>query len=115
MLRRGYLGVHTMMPVATLALRYTDPKGSASRILIAIATPYQRGARDWACPVAIDGLHAQLPDVHGASSLQALCLGISLVHSLLEERLSKGGTFLTDDSLPFDLNTCFGSFSMKSA
>ncbi len=104
-----------MMPVATLALRYTDSKGSASRILIAIAMPYQRGARDWACPVAIDGLHARLPHVHGASSLQALCLGISLVHSLLEERLSKGGTFLTDDSLPFDLNTCFGSFSMKSA
>ena len=51
----------------------------------------------------------------GASSLQALCLGISLVHSLLEERLSKGGSFLTDDQLPFDLNTCFGSFGMKSA
>lgn len=104
-----------MMPAATLALRYTDPKGDTRRILIAIATPYQRGTHDWACPVAIDGLHGRLPDVHGVSSLQALCLGISLVHSLLEERLSKGGSFRTDDQLPFDLNACFGSFCMKSA
>jgi len=103
------------MPVATLALRYTDPKGDACRILIAVATPYQRGPHDWACPVAIDGLHARLPDVHGTSSLQALCLGISLVHSLLEERRSKGGSFQTDDRLPFDLNACFGAFGMKSA
>jgi hypothetical protein len=104
-----------MMPVATLALRYTEPKGDTRRILIAIATPEQRGAHDWACPVAIDGLHARLPEVHGTSSLQALCLGVSLVHSLLEERIGKGGSFQTDDLQPFELNACFGAFGMKSA
>lgn len=104
-----------MMPVATLALRYTDPKGDACRILIAIATPHQRGAHDWVCPVAIDGLHSRLPEVQGTNSLQALCFAISLVHSLLEERLSKGGSFQTDEQLPFDLNACFCTFGMQSA
>ena len=43
-------------------------------ITIKIGEPYESEAGSWACPVALDGLHAKLADIHGVDSFQALML-----------------------------------------
>ena len=45
----------------------------------------------WRCPISIDPLGPNLPDVYGYDSWQALWLAISLVHSQLAEFLRRGG------------------------
>lgn len=104
-----------MMPVATLMLRYEEPRREPRRILIAIGTPYRTEDGDWVCPVAIDGLAARLADIRGTNALQALCLGISVIRMRLEDVLHKGGLLRCDDGTPFDIGAQFGIFGIASA
>ena len=59
------------------------PNGERVTVTVAVGHPYPTMEGDWACPVEIAGLHGRLTDVHGTDSLQALCLAIKLVGSLL--------------------------------
>jgi hypothetical protein len=84
------------------------PSGDPVEVLAAVGSPHQVGPDEWACPVWLTGLHDRLPDVHGGSSLQALCLGATLLRSLMASFVEGGGRLLypgTNDE--FDLHACF--------
>ena len=74
-------------------------------IEVQVGTPYQDRADEWACPVAISVLHAQLSDARGDSSLQALCLAASLALNLLQGFKDEGGTLLMASGDEFPLDT----------
>jgi uncharacterized protein DUF6968 len=70
------------------------PNGERLPVTVAVGHPYPTIEGDWACPVAMTGLHGRLTDVHGTDSLQALCLGIKLVGNLLASFVAEGGRIL---------------------
>lgn len=95
-------------------------EGEAFEIRVEIGVPYPwRGSdEEWACPVKVDPLHPNLRDIHGGSSLQALCLALRLVKSLLDDFVEKGGqltygstgdTGIDDLTGNVDLDAIFGT------
>lgn len=58
-----------------------------------IGTPY-RDVADWACPAALHGIDGRYADIHGATSLQALCLAVALIRAGLEHVLAAGDVLL---------------------
>jgi hypothetical protein len=70
------------------------PNGEHVPVTVAVGHPYPTIEGDWACPVEIAGLHGRLTDAHGTDSLQALCLAIKLVGSLLASFVAEGGRIL---------------------
>ena len=70
---------------------------------------YQQSDGVWRCPVKLAGLHNRLADIAGEDSLQALCLGASLVRHLLEDVVQKGGKVLhRSDRSEYPLEATFG-------
>jgi hypothetical protein len=67
--------------------------GQESRVLLKLGKPYQSAAREWACPVAADGLVNRLPDIRGIDSFQALSLGHGLLRNLVQSEMANGSTF----------------------
>jgi hypothetical protein len=63
-------------------------------IAVEIGTPYRTEYEEevWACPMALDGLHDDMRNVHGGSALQVLCLATGLAYALLRDFLEDGGT-----------------------
>ena len=57
--------------------------GNRLGVTIEIGSPYQCGPEEWACSVALNGLHDKLRDIRGGDALQALCLALRLAFSLL--------------------------------
>jgi hypothetical protein len=80
--------------VASISIDAVSPDGEAFVIDLAVGTPYQCEAGDWACPIALDGLYSRLLDQHGVDSFQALCLAIRLAANLLQAFREKGGKLL---------------------
>lgn len=60
---------------------------------IMIGKPYQTDFKygDWACPVALIGLHGRFPDMYGVDSWQALIVAVRLVKALLTNFVEEGG------------------------
>ena len=88
--------------------------GERVQIVAAIGLPYQVGPEEWACPVALVGLHERLPDIHGASSLQALCLAASLLRQLLTDFVEDGGRlFHGDGAETFTISSCFSGLGSQ--
>ncbi|WP_266183195.1 hypothetical protein [Dyella humicola] len=87
------------------------PNGDLFEIRIEIGAPYswQGDEDEWACPVKLHPLYPNLRDIHGGSSLQALCLAISLAKSLLDAFLEKGGELTYGENGTFDVNAVFGT------
>jgi hypothetical protein len=84
------------------------PSGARLKVPAAVGQPYQVGPQEWACPVSLAGLYEKLVDVHGSSSLQALCLAASYLRRLLVYFLEDGGGLLYEDgSDDFDIASCF--------
>jgi len=76
--------------VASTDLLCVRPDGESVRVSAALGRPYQTSAGDWACPVALSGIHDSLSDAHGVDSLQALCLAATLLRELLARELERG-------------------------
>ena len=82
--------------------------GERVNVTAAVGQPYQVGPEEWACPVSLAGLYEKLVDIHGASSLQTLCLAASFLRKLLVYFLEDGGRLLYENgSDDFDLTACF--------
>lgn len=81
---------------------------------VEVGVPYQcdTDPEEWACPVAVKPLHQKLRDTHGDSSLQALCLSLSLAKSMLEHFLEEGGQLTYDNGEEYALEAVFG-FTFK--
>jgi hypothetical protein len=103
--------------MATRRFIGVDPTGSERLISMRIGRPYKISDDEWACPAATDGLVGRHPDVHGGDALQALCLGISLVRSVVEDFLEKGGRLLDrkdkTEWLRADVAAVFGSVAKR--
>ncbi len=89
--------------------------------LIRIEKPYEVDETEARCPIVIDGLQERMPDVSGASTLQALALAVWLCTNMLREFVDSGGRILrsdTDGGAPedevLDLEECFGPLAAIS-
>ena len=91
------------------------PSGERLEVVASIGLPYRVGPEEWACPASLAGLHERLHDVHGASSLQALCLAASLLRQLLTGFVEDGGRLLHDDGAQvFSIASCFSGVGLRS-
>lgn len=68
-----------------------SPEKGQLEIEIRIGQPYRASDVDWACPVAVDGLHSRLADQHGVDAFQALMLAQNLARYLLRDFVARGG------------------------
>src|SRR5437588_10800137 len=102
--------------VATSTLDCVNSLGEHQQVIVEIGRPYRAPEGEWACPVAMRGLHNRLPDVRGEDSLQALCLAASLVRTLLTGFVEDGGKifFLNSDS-EYDLDATFSNVGSGSS
>ena len=102
-------------PIAEEAFVCVCPSGERLRSVAAIGRPYQIGPDEWACPVSLTGLCDRLADIHGGSSLQALCLAASLLCQLLVSFVEGGGRlFSSDGESPFNVGACFSKIGERS-
>ena len=83
-----------MTAVATTTWLGQRNGGDRFEIVLEIGAPYQCGPEEWACPVALRGLHDKLRDMRGAYALQALCLALRLAFSLLADFTTERGKIL---------------------
>ncbi len=87
------------------------PDGRRIGLHVRIGRPYVVDDLEARCPVAPDGLHGDLRDVSGGSSLQALVLALRLVRTLLRDVVDRGGKILLEgegaDDTGIDLDTYF--------
>lgn len=58
---------------------------------------------EWVCPLILSPLLEDVRVVHGNSSLQALCLALSLVIDSLEKFKADGGSLTHEDGTEYDL------------
>lgn len=100
--------------VAEERLVGVQPSGTHVQVIAAIGLPYQVSPEEWACPVSLAGLHDRLHDIHGGSSLQALCLAAGLLRQLLTAFVEDGGRLLyADGKEPFSISSCFSSVGSR--
>jgi hypothetical protein len=84
------------------------PSGEHVRVVAALGSPSEIRPGEWACPVSLSGLYTQLQEIHGGSSLQALCLAASVLRQLLTSFIEDGGQLLHEDGVePFSIESCF--------
>lgn len=77
-------------------------------VTVCIGQPYCISEDEWACPVALHGLHSKLRDQHGADSFQALMLAQKLAQMLLVYFVEDGGQLLdAREGKPVDVTTLF--------
>ena len=77
--------------IAIRHFRGTSAKRGDVEIVVRIGEPYRASEVDWACPVAVEGLHSRLADQNGVDSFQALMLAQKLARKLLQGFVEDGG------------------------
>lgn len=70
---------------------FESPDGTARMVTLRVGKRYLVSDAEWACPVELSGFEPRHPDMRGGSSMQALCLGISLIRRRVDDFLAKGG------------------------
>ena len=65
--------------------------GRHTKLTLRLGVPYEVSPEEWACPVALDGLHDSLGDIHGIDAWQAIQLAQSLQAQLLGYFVEEGG------------------------
>src|SRR5688500_15277010 len=94
--------------IAKEVLDGSRKSGGRIHIEVRIGQPGPVAHDEWTCSVAVDGLHNSLADIRGGSSLQALCLAVSLARQLLMSFIEDGGRLTqrgTENE--FDIAACF--------
>ena len=85
-----------MEPIASITLTAVPATGDSFEFTIALRTPFRDDDGIWRCSATMDPLQRRLSPAGGVDSLQAICLAIALVRSLLEAFQADGGSFLFD-------------------
>jgi len=91
--------------IAITKLMCISLSNQQKEVTVKINKPYCTQQGEWACPITMNGLHENLNEIRGEDSLQALCLGISLVANILRNFVKDGGVILmhgTDSEFPID-------------
>jgi hypothetical protein len=83
-----------MPEIASRNLVAVDAARGEFMVRLAIGQPYRCAENDWACSIALDGLHEYLWDQHGVDSFQALMAAQAFARSLLAEFVEQGGRLL---------------------
>jgi hypothetical protein len=84
----------------------TRPGGSRFAIEVSVSKPFRvdgLAVEEWICPLTLSPLFGEARDVHGNSSLQALCLALSLAVDALEKFEADGGSLAYEDGTDYDL------------
>lgn len=82
--------------------------GERFPILVRVGQPYPMAREEWGCAVSVAGLHDELADIRGGSSLQALSLAIELTRQLLASFVEDGGKLMfPGGDHEFDIQACF--------
>ena len=68
--------------------------GERSDVTLRIGLPREVAPNEWACAVAMEGLHHLIHPVHGVDAWQALQLALSLQAQLLGHFVDGGGQLL---------------------
>jgi hypothetical protein len=66
--------------------------GDRFDVQLKIGKPYRVSDEEWACPLALDGLHNPMVDIRGVDSLQSLLLAIRMTRSFLKHFIESGGS-----------------------
>ena len=101
--------------IATRNLTGLDSSGREFPIKLGIGVPYRIDGGDWACPMALEGLHSlRERGIVGVDSFQALMLAQRLAKQLLESHIEKGGQILDGPAgAPVSLERIFNSGSLN--
>ena len=96
--------------IAERDLIYVKSSGDRVHVTLRIGAPYRSSDVDWACPVAADGLHSKLGDIHGVDSFQALMLAQKLLLQIMTGAIEYGGSFRSaDDDAAIDIKHLFAT------
>ena len=76
--------------VASMSVIGVAADGGEHVFVVGVAQPIQQATGEWACPTSTHDRPAPQP-VYGEDSLQALCLGLSLIRRRLDAFLEDGG------------------------
>ncbi len=93
--------------IASTELIVLTADGEERSVIAGVGQPYRAATGEWRCPVELAGL-TTVPDMAGVDGLQALCMAASLLRTLLEDVVEKGGRLLyAADRSPYDLDATF--------
>lgn len=85
-----------------------DKNSRGFEIKVMVGKPYRVGPDEWACPVAMVGLHGGFPDMHGVDSWQALIVALQLIGRLLTYFVEDGGRlFWEENGVPLTVDELF--------
>lgn len=73
-----------------------DKDSRGFEIQLMVGKPYQISQTEWACPVAMIGLHGVFPDMRGVDSWQALMVSLKLIGDLLTYFVEDGGKLYSE-------------------
>jgi hypothetical protein len=85
--------------IAETSCTVKTPSGEVRDVQVRIGCPYQISETEAACPVAVDGLYENIPDIHGIDTFQALILAIEFVRSIMTG-LNSRGYVIEDEMVP---------------
>jgi hypothetical protein len=101
-----------MEPIATLHLIQVNPGGKRTLVRVEIGEPRYDERGSWVCPVLITSIDEEVREIHGEDSLQALCLAVRFVGSMLGSVIERGCRLLYEgegaEEADFPLNAYFG-------
>jgi len=83
-----------MKPIASLELMEVRPDGERRPIRAQLGAPHYDERGSWACPVLLTSIDGTVKEIHGEDSMQALCLGLSFIHTMLHSLLTQGSRLI---------------------
>jgi hypothetical protein len=102
--------------VATLQLVELAPDGERKAIEVQIGRPHWDERGSWACPVLVTSISDKVREIHGEDSMQALCLAVQFVRSMLHSVITRGSRLVhTDEDMDFHPEVYFESFGQPGA
>ena len=98
-----------MEAIATLQLIQITSDGARKPLEVQIGKPRSGERGSWVCPVIFSQISDQPREMHGENAMQALCLGLRFVRSMLQSVLDRGGRLVhVDEGADFQLEMYFG-------
>ena len=100
-----------METIARVQIVRLSPDGRRLPIRVEIGRPHYDERGSWACPIQLVGLDSEIREIHGEDSLQALCLGVQFIETMLQAELNSGHRLIHDgdgaDDVDFPLDAYF--------
>ena len=78
-------------PIAESRFVGIDPRNQEVEILVSIGKPFLNSDGVWSCPAKLTGIDGCPDKFYGGDSLQALCLAMGFLHTMLLSFVQSGG------------------------